>query len=237
MVGRPCMLLAMLRVLSSAQTGSIQGHVVDAADAVIPNADVELRTKADGTLVQNTRTDWSGRFVFTALAPGTYDLIVSALGFDRHSESIKLKEEQETDLLSISLAVAPIGGCGPPPLGPPTIYSDSTNSDEADLYGTVAGVSGEFIERVRVSLLPISNHGRAVTMVTGPDNSFYFSGIAPGVYALRATRQGYADFVIDRLELKAGQGVHIIEPLEMLDCLKGFRCKPNRKVHIIELCL
>lgn len=236
MVGRSWVLLAMLPVLSHAETGSIQGQVVDPAGAVIANADVVLRIKGDSNPLQTTRTDWPGHFRLTGVPAETYELLVSAAGFNRHSESTKVTEGQEIDLPPISLSIAPIAGCGPPPLAPPTIYSDSINSGEAELYGTVAGVSDEFIARVQVFLLPI-NDGRRATMVSGPDGSFYFSGIAPGVYRLRATRRGYADFVIDRLELNAGQRIHIIEPLEMLDCLKGFRCEPNRKVHIIELCL
>ena len=63
MVRRLGVLLAMLRVLSYAQTGSVQGRVVDPIEAVMPNADVVLRTKADATIVQNTRTDLHGRSV------------------------------------------------------------------------------------------------------------------------------------------------------------------------------
>ncbi len=98
-------------------------------------------------------------------------------------------------------------------------------------------MSGEFVARVQVSLLPVGKGNGEATIVTGPDSSFDFTGIAGGVYEVRATRQGYSDFIVDRLELKAGQRLDIIEPLEMLDCLEGFECKPNRLVHTIYLCM
>ena len=43
MVRRSIALFAVLRVLSYAQTGSVRARVVDPVEAVIPNADVELR--------------------------------------------------------------------------------------------------------------------------------------------------------------------------------------------------
>jgi len=206
-------------------------------DAVIPNADVEVQTRAGGTLPQITRTDLSGRFSFTAVAPGTYELHVSAPGFEPHSQSIKVTEGQEIDLPAISLALAPIAGCGPPHLELPTIDLEATKSGETLLDGAVVGTGGEFVAGVTITLSSISKKTRQRKMVTGPWGGFSFSGVTPGMYSLRATRYGYADFVIDRFEIKAGQRTHIVDSLEMLNCLKGLRCEPNRKIHAVVLCL
>src|SRR5579863_4734235 len=108
MVIRSWLLLAMLRVLSYAQTGSVQGRVVDPTEAVIPFANVELRTKPNATLVQNMRTDLHGGFSFTAVAPGNYDLLVSMQGFEPHRQSIKVSEAEAMDLRTISLALGAI---------------------------------------------------------------------------------------------------------------------------------
>jgi len=237
MVGRSIALFAVLRMLSYSQTGSVQGRIVDPIGAVIPNADVELRTSPDGTLGQITRTDLSGRFSFTAVAPGTYELLVSPQGFNRHSESIKVTEGQEIDLPPISLAVAPIGGCDQPPPELPRIDLEATKSGETLLDGAVVGTGGEFVAGVTITLSSVGKKTRQRKMVTGRWGRFSFIGVTPGMYSLRATRYGYADFVIDRFEIKAGQRTHIVDSLEMLNCLKGLRCEPNRKIHAVVLCL
>ena len=234
MVGRSIALLAVLRGVALGQTGALKGEVADASGAVVPFADVLLKTPAEHMPVEATKTDVRGQFVFTA-APGTYELVVEAMGFERYSESVRVLAERDTVIPRISLRVGEIAKCGSGPLGPPTIYSDPLKSGETEVYGTVAGVSGEFIARVQVSLRPIKN-GRFAMLITGPDGGFYFSGIAPGSYTLRATRPGYSDFVIDRLEVKDAQRTRVFEPLEMLDCLEGFRCELNRQVHAIGLC-
>jgi hypothetical protein len=237
MAGRSIALFIVLRATAFAQTGSIEGRVVDPTGAVVPFVDVDLKIPGKFTPVDEARTDATGRFGFAAVAPGTYELLVSAAGFERHGESVRVIEGQETEVPKIALRVGEIAKCGPGPLGPPTISSQAINSSEAELYGSVGGMSGWFVAQVRVSLSPIDKNSRPTTIVTGPDSSFSFTGIAPGIYTLRATRKGYSDFVIDRLELKAGQRMDIIEPLEMLDCLEGFRCEPNRQVHTSVLCL
>lgn len=237
MVSRSIALFAVLRGVAFAQAGSVRARVVDPMDAVIPNADVELRTRAGGTLPQITRTDLSGRFSFTAVAPGTYELLVSAQGFEPHSQSIKVTEAQEIDLAQISMALAPIAGCGPPRLEPPTIDFEATKSGQTLLDGAVVGTGGEFLAGVMITLSPIGKNTHQWKTVTGPWGSFDFSGVTPGMYSLRATRRGYADFVIDRFEIKAGQRTHMVDSLEMLNCLKRFRCEPNRKVHSVVLCL
>ncbi len=61
-------------------TGTISGFVVDPAGARIPNAAVHV-TRSDGA-VQDILTDAEGHFT-VSLPPATYDLEVSAFGFDR----------------------------------------------------------------------------------------------------------------------------------------------------------
>lgn len=237
MVGRSIAFFALIRAVACAQTGSIQGRVADIANAAIPNAVVELRIKGDSAPLQTTKTDWPGHFSFTDVSSGTYELHISAPGFNGLNESIKVTEGQELDLSVISLTVAPIGGCEPPPPELPTINFEATKSGETLLDGAVVGTGGEFLAGVTITLSPIGKNTRQWKMVTGPWGSFSVTGITPGMYSLRAARRGYAGFVIDRFEIKAGQRTHIVDSLEMLNCLKGFRCEPNRKIHAVVLCL
>ncbi|HLM98150.1 MAG TPA: carboxypeptidase-like regulatory domain-containing protein [Bryobacteraceae bacterium] len=237
MVGRSIALVAVLQVTALAQMGSVKGVVVDSTGAFVPFVDVELRIKGKVAPVEATKTDAKGHFGFAAVTPGTYELLVSGPGFDRHSQSIRVVEAQDTEVPTISLVLGEIAKCGPPRLELPTIDFERTQSSETMLDGAVVGMDRAFLAGVTITLSPIGKNTRQWTMVTGAWGSFSFSGITPGMYALRATHRGYSDFVIDRFEIKAGQRTHISEPLEMLDCPDGFRCNPNRKIHVVEICL
>lgn len=61
-----------------AQTGSISGTVVDATDARIPGATVELT----GPTRQTTQSGAQGEFAFRNLPPGTYEITISISGFN-----------------------------------------------------------------------------------------------------------------------------------------------------------
>jgi len=230
-------LVAIFGAALCAQTGGIQGRVADIANAAIPNAVVELRLKGGSTPLQTTKTDWPGHFSLTDIPAGTYELLVSAPGFTLYTQSIKVTEGQETDLAQISLAVAPTGGCDPPPSELPRIAFEPAKSGETLLDGAVVGTGGEFLAGVTITLSPIGRNTHQWKMVTGSWGSFGFSGITPGMYSLRVTRRGYTDFVIDRFAINAGQRTHIVDSLEMLNCLKGIHCEPNRKIHAVVLCL
>lgn len=237
MVGRSIALFGVLRAALCAQTGGIEGRVADIAGAAIPNAVVELRIKDASTALQTTKADRPGHFSFTDVPAGTYELHVSSQGFEPYIQSIKVTEGQEIDLAQISLAVAPIGGCDQPPPELPGIIFETTKSGETLLDGTVVGTGDEFLAGVTISVSSVSKKTRQRKMVTDPWGSFGFSGISPGMYSVRATRRGYADFVIDQVEIEAGRRTHIVDSLEMLNCRKGLRCEPNRKIHAVVLCL
>ncbi|MEK7406982.1 MAG: TonB-dependent receptor, partial [Acidobacteriota bacterium] len=60
--------------------GSLTGAVTDAADAVIPGADVSLTNEATGVRF-STKTNEVGSYTFASLAPGRYTLSVQMEGF------------------------------------------------------------------------------------------------------------------------------------------------------------
>ena len=82
--GLACLLAltALPRVSGQVFTTSLTGVVADSTGAVVPGAAVEL-TNVDTQEVRRTETGESGRYTFSQLLPGTYELNVGAEGFKR----------------------------------------------------------------------------------------------------------------------------------------------------------
>jgi hypothetical protein len=72
--------LAAVSFAQSAPTTSLSGTVVDPSGSFVPNAAIEL-TNIATRWTRNTVTDTQGRFLFTLIPPGRYDLQVTAAGF------------------------------------------------------------------------------------------------------------------------------------------------------------
>ena len=76
--------LALFSFISHAQTavdGAIGGTVADNAGAVVPGATVTVRSNQTNA-VQTTKADEAGYYRVIHLRPGTYDVTISAPGFD-----------------------------------------------------------------------------------------------------------------------------------------------------------
>ena len=71
-------ILLAIGVPGWAQTASLRGAVTDPSGAAIAGASVQLR--GPGRELR-TRTDGTGHYLFTALAPGTYQVRIAAKGF------------------------------------------------------------------------------------------------------------------------------------------------------------
>src|SRR5262245_13112109 len=66
---------------SFAQSGSIQGSIVDAQGNIITNAKVAVIDESKGVVIRETQTDQNGSFQLLPLLRGTYTLKVEATGF------------------------------------------------------------------------------------------------------------------------------------------------------------
>lgn len=80
-------ILACLSVQVLAQTtGSISGEVRDEKQAVIPNATVTARNVTTNQ-TRTVQTDQEGRYRFTGVSVGDYEVAIEASGFAKHVQS------------------------------------------------------------------------------------------------------------------------------------------------------
>jgi TonB-dependent receptor len=88
----------LIGTLSFAQSGkgSLSGRVADKADAVLQGAQVELLPRA-GTVT----TDEQGEFNFTNLAPGTYTVMISYVGFEPFTQEVTITAGKNTQLRAL----------------------------------------------------------------------------------------------------------------------------------------
>jgi hypothetical protein len=91
----------VLEIASGALSGTVAFS--DAPDP-LPTATVNLFDDADGSLVETTTTGADGAFLFTGLVTGTYDITVSAPGYEAAGvEDIDYVNGETTDVGTVTL--------------------------------------------------------------------------------------------------------------------------------------
>ena len=89
----------------AAADGRIRGVVSDPSGAVVPGASVELRTSS-GALIQDTRTDAVGTYLFDGLSAGTFVIEVSLPNFSRLRRSGLQIAEGATTVVNVTLSLS-----------------------------------------------------------------------------------------------------------------------------------
>ncbi|HZQ17266.1 MAG TPA: carboxypeptidase-like regulatory domain-containing protein [Terriglobales bacterium] len=98
-------LLFFLQTLMMGQTvtGSLNGQVTDSSGAVLPGAQITLKDQATGS-AHTAVSNGSGYFTFTAVFPGTYDVRVTASGFEAWQENgVVLHQNESRSIANIAL--------------------------------------------------------------------------------------------------------------------------------------
>ena len=80
--------------LAQSTTGSVSGQVFDPQQAVVANASVTLKNKANGT-ERTTNSNSDGSFAFPSLPPGIYTVTVTANGFEKSSSDVQVSIAQD----------------------------------------------------------------------------------------------------------------------------------------------
>lgn len=92
------------RAADPANSACISGAVVDPSGAVIPGADVKV-TRDGQAITQDAISGTNGQFFIANLAPGTFDLTVTAPGFSKATYSGVLHAKEIDTVPAIVLAV------------------------------------------------------------------------------------------------------------------------------------
>jgi Carboxypeptidase regulatory-like domain len=101
-------LLLIIPVIASAQnTASISGTVMDKSGAAVVGAQVIL-TSTGGNLTHTSETNSDGAYVFSALSSGTYDIVVTAKGFQRFTVKGVVVDVADKKRVDASLTVGSV---------------------------------------------------------------------------------------------------------------------------------
>ncbi len=84
-----CVLLSSIPAFADGDRGAITGTVKDSSNAVLPGARVELEQKGPSAV-----SDQQGQFLIQSLAPGTYKVQVSYVGFTAFETSVTVASGQ-----------------------------------------------------------------------------------------------------------------------------------------------
>ena len=107
-----CLALALLTltgVLTAQVTSRLTGSVVDQTGAVVAGANVEVYLPGGTKPLISMPTTSDGLFAFSGIANGTYDVVVSAPGFRKHSDrGVVLEAGKEMAMPAIKLEVGSV---------------------------------------------------------------------------------------------------------------------------------
>src|SRR5215469_13682708 len=107
MLRRTLLVVSLFAVLGPsilAQDASLSGHVFDQSQLVMPGAVIEVIDRST-SLKRSTQTNAAGLYSLPDLPPGTYDVKVSAAGFDSQERRDLLLDVAQYAQLDFSLGI------------------------------------------------------------------------------------------------------------------------------------
>ena len=164
-----------------AQTGSINGTVVDPSGAVIFGAKIQVINEATGGVARETTSDNGGTFRVLNLTPATYTLKVSAPGMEQLSRGgVVLDPDQSLGLGQLQLTIGQATQTVTVSTETPTI--DTTSSNNASVIDQRQVVEQPLNGRDFESLLTttpgvVTNNQSQFRLVFNATDDFYVNGM------------------------------------------------------------
>ena len=200
-----CAIALSATALSAQETpGSISGSIVDVHDAKIPKVAVAIISPSK----TETRSDVSGNFVLSHLAPGVYHLRFKYPGFKVRDLEVSVATGKKTTLGPVLLDVTVTQSC----LGPAGTFQTSSrklsSGAAARILGKTRGTHGDAWKYLIVTLTTAGEKPFAVTH-TNKNGAFQFLDVAPGVYDLEISQRDVSLINIRTLRVATGNDVRV----------------------------
>jgi hypothetical protein len=150
-------------------TGSISGEVKDQKQAIVPNATVTARNIATNES-RTSQTDTDGRYRFTNMAVGEYEVIVEASGFAKHVQSGITLLLNQNAVVNVSMT-------------PKGVQETVNIVENASMLNTTTAEVGTRFDERRLTDLPLATNRSVYNVALS----------APGVSQLGPNQVGFAN--------------------------------------------
>jgi hypothetical protein len=187
-------------VQGQAETGRVQGTVVDASEAIIPGATVRVSNDATGRKVETKTDTGTGAFVFPGLPVGHYTVSAEAEGFNSYAQPLQLDPGQVANL-KITL---PAGN----------LSQTITVSEEAGVVDSATSDISTTIRGRQVTELPLNGRNftqlatlapgvsrgvptSAATGINGNAETFRYGNVGGAALAVNGLRPQANNFLLD----------------------------------------
>lgn len=102
-VGTVAITMLLFAISLSGQTGQISGLVGDEDDVAFPDVTVEVSSRILTEKFRTTATDAKGRYQFSALPPGTYEVMFHACGYQSQVRPLVVVKDGVTADVSVNM--------------------------------------------------------------------------------------------------------------------------------------
>ncbi len=186
-------LLASGAALAQSSGAAVSGTVSSPSQTPVANATVSARNLATGQVI-DARSDAGGAYSVGGLAPGEYEISVSAPGFDAHTERVTVTAGA-TATLNVSLTASP-AGLSLGDLGFSSAQTQGSAADQARLdkrthmlkiHQTLGMITAVPMVASLITANGAKGHRGAAASASGRKLHATLGGITAGLYATTAS--------------------------------------------------